>query len=462
MKIDRPNPAPPNYALIILGLTALFLPLSTWSLAAELQTDSGDAVATEFEIESQIEVLNLPLESGRSQFFKESSIEATLKIDAKFADKLHTQLELSANVESTSEPNSATDRDGFAELNQLWLQTRIEVMPGILRVGLQELQDERGWWWDSELWAATFTASTNNTWHWTMSAIADKDDINTTSEPKDPERADIYRLLLQAGRASETAPGIYVYGLITADLSETQTASGLVSPDAVDEQDASFAHFGVGIQHRTHLMPLGSFDIRADFAVVTGTETRLDYEPANDNQQIVVARETNRFTGWAFDAGFKLPLNLPGRPNLAFGYAFASGTARDQASGSRTFRQTGIHDNNQNNGLYGTILKPELSNLSIFSAALIFPVADDGALTLSHHSFSRVSRFDSLPENEIDLEINPGGTRLGHETGLYLEYALSEELELEMSLAYFKPGTDVSLDVGSSALRFSLELSWEF
>ncbi len=450
-------------SLSVFGILFLCLSPTERSLASELTKSLTDSISGSVAIESGVDVIRQPDESGGTELFRESALEVSLTIEGESqAGDFQGIAELSVNTERESEPGTASLTQSYAELKQLWIQ-RSTANDGVFRVGLQEIEDDRGWWWDTEQWAAMIMDNGDSDNYWAMAAIAGSAEINTIDEPADPEQADIYRLMVHAGTDFGTEHDFKVYGLVTADLSKTEEVSSSIPEGAEDDSDATLVHLGLGWTHQTITSSFGSLNWRADLAFMRGRETNISYQDDDVNQALTVsARETTQLTGWAIDTGIELLLPLPGQPKLQFGYAVGSGTGAGDADGSQTFRQTGIHDNSQNSGLYGMVLEPQLSNVRIFSSALTFPVTEGGEISFFYHRFSRLNGADAVPDNALDLEIDSARLSIGSEAGIYVEYELMDQLEIEFSFARFQPGSAVSSVIKQPTQRASVELSWEF
>lgn len=463
MSEETHKPASRKVSLAALLVQTLLVVLSTTTVASDRsqQSTEEEKASVEISFETQLSGLRVTDEDGNSQWLSEIELEAGLSISGAVYKDLHGLSELSANVEHARESESSSETETSVELKQLWAQLPFAQHSQSVRIGLQEFEDERGWWWDTKQWAVTLLADTQTDWNLTFSAITGNGEISTIDEPLEPEEEDIHRLLFQARNLSNESRELAVYGLVTADLSATPAPGNTISLNELDESDAITYHFGLGWYQQLESTRLGSINLRADLALVRGRETQLEFQEENSStvsgalRATVVERENIQVSGWAVDAAIEIPLNITGEPLLQFG--FASGS-----SGSARFNQTGLHDNGNGVGLYGNIFEPELSNLHILSALLTIPVYELGEFTFYHHRFSRLSGADQIPENELGLEADNNATLIGFETGVHLEIELTDQIEIEFSAAVFQPHSSLDANNENSSQYISGGVSWEF
>ena len=192
--------------------------------------------------------------------------------------------------------------------------------------------------------------------------------------------------------------------------------------------------------------------ISADTAVVGGRETFLDYSGVSD-QRSVDSRTRHGVHGWGFDLGATWQTRLPGRLSLTLGYAMGSGDVRsdspkvdDQKSNDHSFRQTGLQDNNDRfRGVnsfkyYGELLRPELSNLRIATAALGFRFLKNSSVELIYHSYQQVEAAKFLRKATVRRQ--PAGRKrgIGHELDLVIGIEEWEHFEIELIAAGFRAG----------------------
>lgn len=155
---------------------------------------------------------------------------------------------------------------------------------------------------------------------------------------------------------------------------------------------------------------------------------------------------TRGLKAWALDAGLIGYLPLPARPALIAGYARGSGGG--DAAVARTFRQTGLQDNEDritglgNVRYYGEALDPDLSNLEIWTLGLGLRPWRTSSLELIAHRYRQVVRDDNdVRGSPISAELDGDNRDIGTEIDLALSARISRSAGLEAKLGWFRPGT---------------------
>lgn len=190
---------------------------------------------------------------------------------------------------------------------------------------------------------------------------------------------------------------------------------------------------------------LDDHDLWADAAWLTGSNGDLDYQ------------------AFGFDVGTTWSPDRLGPFSFTTSWAFGSGDtdANDSVDGS--FRQTGFQDNNgkwsglTSFRLYGELLDPELSNLSILTAGLGWEVSRDTSVDLVLHHYAQ-ARADSQWAGGTDLETAPNGLSrdLGFEVDLVLGSRRFRPFDLELVGAWFHPGDGFDAMEDAFLARFQL------
>jgi alginate production protein len=150
--------------------------------------------------------------------------------------------------------------------------------------------------------------------------------------------------------------------------------------------------------------------------------------------------------GYGFDAMLIRSFDLPYKPALSAGLAFGSG---DDTPGDGTlneFRQTGFQDNDGRlAGLnkfrfYGEAIKPELSNLRIFTLGAGIRPGKKTSLELVYHQYRQDVASDSLRDTDLDVDPDGLSKDLGQGLDLVFGYLNKKQFRIEAVLGYFKPG----------------------
>ena len=327
--------------------------------------------------------------------------------------------------------------------------------PLSIQLGRQRFSESREWWWDEDLDALRLRYDQSDL-HFEL-AVAQQLTRRTSVESHiDPEEEDVLRFLGRATWEWARKNRLQLYVLSQNDHSDTAFPSRpreMTIKDAEeDESDANLTWLGVAADGRRGLGSAGRFYYWADTAVVSGRETFLDYSGPSD-ERYVRSRTRHGIHGWGFDLGATWETRLPGRPSLTLGYAMGSGDVRsdspkvdDQKSNDHSFRQTGLQDNNDRfRGVdrfkyYGELLKPELSNLRIATAALGFPFLENSSVELIYHSYQQVDAAKFLRDATVRRQ--PAGRKrgIGHEVDLVIGIEEWENFEIELIAAAFRAG----------------------
>ncbi len=148
--------------------------------------------------------------------------------------------------------------------------------------------------------------------------------------------------------------------------------------------------------------------------------------------------------GWAFDVGLLYRFDLPLRPSVYGGYAYAPG--RDPNDTRTGFRQSGFQDNNAKFGgvtsfkYYGEIALPELSNGEV--ATLGFGLRP-GSFSVDVVLHTYAQDYAATSWSGTDLRTRPNGRSgdLGWEIDAVLGYRYEDRVSAELVLGRFEPGS---------------------
>jgi len=154
----------------------------------------------------------------------------------------------------------------------------------------------------------------------------------------------------------------------------------------------------------------------------------------------------SRVRGWGVDLGVTYELQVGPKPALTLGLAFGSGDRNPEDGLDRSFRQTGLQENEGDFGgsasfrYYGEVLDPELSNLAIVTVGLGVRPGEQFSLDLVYHYYLQ-HRASTALRSALDAEPSGRSPHLGH--GLDLIVGLEEiwaRLDVKAVLGYFWPG----------------------
>lgn len=145
---------------------------------------------------------------------------------------------------------------------------------------------------------------------------------------------------------------------------------------------------------------------------------------------------------WGVDAGLRVRIERRYRTSVSFGYAAGSG-GNDE---SGTFRQTGLHDNNDKfSGVsslryYGELLDPELSNLSIVTLAAGLRPTRATSIDVVWHRYDQRRLHNRLTDTNLDRRPTGRHGRLGTEWDVVVAFEEISQFDVEYVFARFSPG----------------------
>ena len=169
----------------------------------------------------------------------------------------------------------------------------------------------------------------------------------------------------------------------------------------------------------------------------------------------------------AFDVGIIYNFPMTGRPSIFGGYARGSGGG--DAKTTRTFRQTGLQDNEDRiSGLgqvkyYGELLDPDLSNIAIFTAGAGVRPSRSSSLEIVGHIFKQASlRRDDIRGSPITAELNGLRPNIGTEIDAIFAIRLMRGLGLEAKLGWFSPSSGFDTRAREDAIFGKLRIVRRF
>ena len=298
--------------------------------------------------------------------------------------------------------------DVMLELKEAFL--RLRPLPGgfSVQIGRQRFEDEREWLYDEELdavrlryargtLAVELSASRNE--------LIRKDLLNAT---KKRERINNY--ILHAS-----------YGLL--DSIELEGYAIVRDDRATDRRHPVF----LGVRSRGE--PVEDLDYWLELGYVGGRDG------------------PNRIRGWGVDLGATYELQAGPRPALTLGFAFGSGDRDPEDRLDRSFRQTGLQENETDFGgaagfkYYGEVLDPELSNLAILTVGIGVRPSEQFSLDLVYHSYVQHRASEAIRDAGIDAEPSGRNRRLGSEVDFIVGLEdIGNRVDVKAALGYFIPG----------------------
>ena len=331
-----------------------------------------------------------------------------------------------------------------------------------LQIGRQEFEEDRQWWWGDEELDVLRIHYDRRRLHADLSVGQEMAKRTTAESRIDPEEEDVLRVIGQAAWGWEENQRLDAFFLYQKDHSSRQSVGQPISERLEDPVDADLLWVGGRASGQLCSDRFGEFEYWLDAAGVFGKETLFEFEETEKGVSLVSSRLGRDVGGWAIDVGLTWWSNLTGKPFLTLDYARGSGDRQSDPSKDQSFRQTGLHANEDRFEYYGKLLEPELSNLQIWTASLGFRFWESCSIELLYHNYRQVrpSSFLRGASIEVDLE----GTRrdIGQEWDLIIILEKWEGLEFEISGALFRPGSAYGSLSGENAYYTAFEMVYRF
>lgn len=330
-----------------------------------------------------------------------------------------------------------------------------------LKVGRQNFEEPRRWWWDDDLDAVSLRHRSG----WGFLQIGVGQELPRKSLLEDfsePENQDVFRLLSRVNWHYVKNHGLDLFLLYHHDHSSTPSIGASLREDRVDPSDAKLWWGGVRAAGRTWQPALGDLSYWVDGAAVFGREKLLEFEEALGNREVITSRRRQSVQGWAIDIGLRWDSLFPGRPLFTFGYAVGSGDNTPERGIDRSFRQTGLQSNDEEFRTYGELLRPELSNLSVPVFAVQLPVLSKSYIEFAYRHFRQVHAAPFVRDSRIEAEPNGADKNLGQEWMLYGLIKEWKNVEFELVGAAFRAGNAYGALSGKMAYSLFTKITYEF
>jgi alginate production protein len=408
--------------------TATGRPAWAAELASELSRRvPGLSFGGELEVDSSF-ATNLDLDSATDDDLSlvEPQFALWLSLNRTYAGAF-LELEL-AREWALDEPADAEAEERRATLDPkeiyLWLRPFGDERLSAL-VGRQKFKDKREWFFDEELDGVRLRSRLGQ---FEIEASASREELFTKdllADREEGERVNNWLLVATYEPAEEVRLSAYTLVRDDRDRLESPIYFGLSSGGE----------------------PVERFAYWLELAHVRGRE------------------DSTNIRGWGFDVGGTYEFALPLKPALTLAYAFGSGDDDPDDDTQRSFRQTGLEDNEAkvsgvNDFLYyGEFLQPTLRNIRIVTGGLGVRPTGQMSVEVVYHHYSQDHASDEL---DSSLEAEPSGRsrRLGDEIDLILGYRPMKNLELTLSGGYFLPGR--AFPGADRGLGARVELEYKF
>jgi alginate production protein len=330
-----------------------------------------------------------------------------------------------------------------------------------LKVGRQNFEEPRRWWWDDDLDAVGMRYRIDAGF-FELGVGRELPRKSLLENFSDPENEGVFRVLARANWRYFKSHGLDLFFLHHNDRSPTPSVGALVKTDREDASDARLWWGGIRASGSEPAAAYGELSYWADAAIVLGNEKFLELANAPSNQEVVTSRRKRRVRGWAFDLGGRWDSQLPGQPLFTLGYAVGSGDKTPESGSDRAYRQTGLQSNDEEFRTYGEILRPELSNLSIPVVAVRFPIFSKSYVEFAYRHYRQLHAASFVRDGRIEADPNGINKNIGQEWMLYSLIKQWKKIEIELVGAAFRAGNAYGALSGKMAYSLFTKVTWEF
>jgi hypothetical protein len=336
-----------------------------------------------------------------------------------------------------------------------------------VQLGRQKFADRRQWWWNDEVDSFRLDYLRDDI-HAEI-AVAEQLAVKSSDEEGiDPVREDLLLVLGDAIWTWAEKQELGVFFLSQFDHSKTEGPGEIIEEASEDDSDADLFWVGGRAFGKYKRKGVGKFTYWLDIAAVLGEETAINFEDADPGRLRVDNLETRDIRGWGLDVGLLWRTKLPFEPSIAMGYARGSADSNPDDGVDTAYRQSGLHRNRvkfegeQRFRYYGELLRPELSNLEIWTFAIGVPLFESSSIDLLYHNYNQVRPDSFLRDTKLDAEPTGLDSDLGEEVDLIVSLDESEHYQTQFGAGLFFSGDAFGPLSGETAATLFLKLRYSF
>lgn len=336
--------------------------------------------------------------------------------------------------------------DFYVERGEMWIYSEgLFGLPLNFDVGRLDFEDERRWWWDTELDAARLEWEADD-WDIALAVARELGSERSDRSWVEPENDRVFRVLAEGSWDFAVDHGLELFVLHQRDHSPTERPGAVVSLEREDDSDANLTWLGARVMGVFDLGSRGLLGYWLDAGYVWGEEDFLEFDDFSRSRSVLEEVIHRDVRGWGFDVGVQWLPNLWYEPRFFVAYAQGSGDSRPESGDDRAYRQTNLHDNEAGFGgverfnAYGVLLEPELSNLRILTLGAGISLLRSSSLDLVYHYYRQVDAAPFLRDALIEADLTGVHRDVGHEVDLVLALEEWERLEFEFIVSAFRPG----------------------
>ncbi len=367
-------------------------------------------------------------------------------------------------------------RQAFVKFSELF-----GVIPLDLQIGRQRIREDYALWWNRDVDAVRLNY--NSTLFTGFFAVSeDLASYRSSDSHLDENVDDRLRVMFEASQMISQGHKLQFRALYEDDHSGTGTIGGKIDANDTDSEDQQILWGGlrsVGTHDLSATSSVfGALNYRVDAIVAAGEEDMITSAPTADpDVRTVTAIDNRDVLGWAFDAGADVSVQAPLDPRFIVGYAYGSG---DDGDGTDTaFRQSDLNANSSRIGVsdsginnYGEALRPELSNLHIFTAGIGFPLLNASDLSFLYHYYRLANEETGLRSSRVRASVTGTDSDVGQGVDVVMNMDLNKEIpllytapvdtKLRVSLGGFEAGDAYGTAEGEQMARALVQLRVKF
>jgi hypothetical protein len=356
----------------------------------------------------------------------------------------------------TEDTGGLSNGQSFLEWRQSYFEfNNIDDQPYAVRLGRQKLREPYGLWWNQDFDSARALYQ-SSLFSGNVAAGQNLFNYNTNGSSFTNNDKNVARVLAE-GSWQYWYQNFFETRLMYQDDHSGVGVGQVENAQQLDPGTSSLVYGGLRAAGSTHFLATGDVktDYRLDLLGVAGHENLAATAPDGTSNRIVTGVTGQSVRGWALDASTDVPLpNM--KPLLHLGYAYGSGDGNTADGSDHTFREDGLAGNfsrfgalTENTDNYGTVLRPELSNIHILSAGFTTPVFDAASAGVIYRYYRLADAATSLPSSGVVNNLDGVHKNLGQGLDLLFNTDILKEAHLAASHGV----TDVTL-------RSSLGFFW--
>lgn len=387
---------------------------------------------------------NLRLDDSSNRNLRDDQThEFDLEFFLPYSNDVYFFLEGKAFYEGDIYRSSGTPTDQYSfQRGQSWI-----FFDGLMRnhiglqLGRQNVREVREWWWDIDLDAARLYFD-EGPFHAELGAGQELARFSTLQTSVDPLNANVRRVFGNASWLWASRQTLELFALNQRDASGHPALGEIIPRERQDSSDADLTWLGVRALGQRSFDEYGAIKYWADWAWLTGKDRVVSF--ASNGAASSPSERTVNATG--FDVGLSWQAKLPLRPALTLGFARGSGDSNVADGQDGNFRQTTLQKNKgrffgvNRFRYYGELLRPELANLNVATAAMGISFFNNSSAELVYHRYWQSQAASRLRDVRIDASLNGQSRDVGEELDLVLGFRDLNQLDFAITGSVFRAG----------------------